>query len=236
MIQSKSHYWRGTELVGLYGEGTSGAPSQQLEDLVQRCWTALGAHSLAAGDVVFTRLWMRDRADAAGLAEVRERVLRGPARSASSSFYSHDHFIGSGAVALELFAFRAVVPQTRRIVDFVPARRYAHYMMQDDWLFLSGMAEEGDSMDQQFDRAFAEVQKALEMESLTWRNVTEATLFLERGRADIEWFRKRMVGAVTSPPRMSFEYVDGLATPTKNLEIEIIAHRPPPPYKDDRDV
>lgn len=227
MIQSKSHYWRGTELVSLYGEGTSGTPAQQLEDLVQRSWTALGAHGLAAGDVVFTRLWMRDRNDASGLAEVRERVLRGPARSASSSFYSHDHFIGNGAVALELFAFRAAVPQTRRIVDFTPARRYAHYMMQDNWLFLSGMAEEGDTMDQQFDKAFAEVQRALDLEKLTWRDVTEATMFLERGRADIEWFRKRFVGAVKPLPRMSFEYVDGLATPTKNLEIEIIAHREP---------
>ena len=225
MVQSKSHYWQGRELVALSGEGATGTPPQQLEELVRNCWTALDAHGLAPGDVVFTRLWMRERRDAAALAEVRERLLRGPARSASSSFYSHEHFIGAGAVALEMWAFRASAQHTRRIVDFTPARRYAHYMIQDDWLFLSGMAEEGDTMDQQFDRAFAEAQRALDAERLTWRDVTEATMFLERGRADIEWFRQRFVSAVKPLLRMSFEYVDGLATPTKNLEIEIIAHR-----------
>ena len=228
MVQSRSHYWRSTELVSLYGEGERGTPPQQLESLAQECWTALEAHNLAASDVVFTRLWMRDRADAAGLAEVRERVLRGPARSASSSFYSHEHFIGDGAVALELIAFRAADPKTRRLVDFMPPRRYAHYMLQDDWLFLSGMAEEGDTMDIQFDKAFAEVERALSLEKLSWRDVTEATMFLEHGRADIAWLRARFVEAVSPLLRMSFEYVDGLATPTKNLEIEIIAHRETP--------
>ena len=96
-------------------------------------------------------------------------------------------------------------------------------MVQDDWLFLSGMAEEADTMDGQFDKALAEVQAALDREGANWGQVTEATLFLERGRADLDWLRRRFLGAApVLPPRISFEYVDGLASTPKHLEIEVI--------------
>jgi enamine deaminase RidA (YjgF/YER057c/UK114 family) len=225
VVQSKSLYWHGTELISVHGEGTLGTAPQQLEKLVHDCWAVLAARKLDPADVVFIRLWMRDRNDAAGLAEVRERLLRGTARSASSSFYSHDHFVGDGAVALDMLACRAASPTTRRLVDFTPPRRYAHYLAQDDWLFLSGMAEEGQTMDQQFDRAYAEVEKALELEGMSWRDVMDATMFLEKGRADIDWLKSRFISATKPLPRMTIEYVDGLATPAKNLEIEIIAHK-----------
>lgn len=225
MVQSKSLYWHGTELISIHGEGMLGTAPQQLEKLVQDFWSVLPAHKLDPANVVFIRLWMRDRNDAAGLAEVRERLLRGSARSASSSFYSHDYFVGDGAVALDMIACRATSPSTRRLVDFTPPRRYAHYLVQDNWLFLSGMAEEGQTMDQQFDRAYAEVEKALQHEGMSWSDVTEATMFLEKGCADIGWLRSRFISATKPLPRMSFQYVDGLATPGKNLEIEIIAHK-----------
>ncbi len=63
-------------------------------------------------------------------------------------------------MAVEFYAVRPRDPSSRRIVDFDPPRRYAHYLCVDDWLFLSGMAEEGETMDLQFDRAFAQVQAA----------------------------------------------------------------------------
>jgi enamine deaminase RidA (YjgF/YER057c/UK114 family) len=225
LVQIKSHDWFGTELIGLYGEGRTGSPTQQFEALVEDCWKALAQVGLVKEDLVFSRLWMRDRSVAKDLNEVRERLLRGSARSASSSFYSQDHFVGEGVVALDLLACRARRQETRRLVDFTPPRRYAHYLAQDDWLLLSGMAEDHDDMDAQFDKAFAEVCSALDKENMEWRHVVDATLFLERGRADISWLRQRFLGALSGQaPRVSFEYVDGLATPSKNLEIEIIAH------------
>lgn len=225
LVQIKSHDWYGTELISLYGEGRTGTPAQQFAALVEDCWSALAQAGLVKEDLVFSRLWMRDRSVAKDLNEVRERLLRGSARSASSSFYSRDHFVGEGVVALDLLACRALRRETRRVVDFTPPRRYAHYLSQDDWLFLSGMAEDDDDMDAQFDKAFAQVRSALDQENMDLRHVVDATLFLERGCADISWLQQRFLGVLSEPaPRVSFEYVDGLATPSKNLEIEIIAH------------
>ena len=127
---------------------------------------------------------------------------------------------------MEFYAVRPLDRSTRKIVTFDPPRRYAHYLAADDWLFLSGMAEEGDTMDVQFDKAFAQVQGALDLEGFTWADVCSASLFLQSGQATPDWMLERFrLAALVQPSVVSFELVDELANTPKHLEIEIIARR-----------
>ena len=222
-MQTKLLCWGGTKFLSLYGEGGRGSPSEQLETVILGFERALSSHGLALEDAVFHRLWARDRATRDGVNEPRARLLAGDRRTASSSFISADHIVSGNAVAMEMIAFKAKAPKGRRLVDFTPPRRYAHYMVQDDWLFLSGMAEDAPTMDGQFDRAFAAVEAALAREKTDWSRVREANLFLERGKAETGWLEDRFKSAAQPlPPRITFEVVDGLASPEKNLEIEIV--------------
>jgi enamine deaminase RidA (YjgF/YER057c/UK114 family) len=227
MIDVRRTYLRGGEIFTASSVGAAGEPGAQLESAVAECRAALAREGLSHQDVVLSRLWMSDRDSAAKLNDARDRLLRGEARSASSSFFSRER-TGAGNVAVEFYAVRpkAGAPP-RRIVDFNPPRRYAHYLVSGDWLFLSGMAEEGETMDIQFDLAFAQVQAALDAERFDWTDVCSACLFLQRGKATPDWMLGRFAKAAPiTAPVVTFELVDELSNTPKHLEIEIIARRP----------
>ncbi|MDP2356976.1 MAG: hypothetical protein Q8M31_13070 [Beijerinckiaceae bacterium] len=226
MADIRRTYLRGGEITVVSAGGASGAPGEQLESVVAACRAALAEEGLSNLDVALSRLWMRDRESAAALNDERERLLRGEFRSASSSFFSRQRMSGDGVVAVEFYAVRPLDRSTRRIVTFDPPRRYAHYLAVDNWLFLSGMAEEGDTMDTQFDKAFAQVESALELEGVSWEDVCSASLFLQRGKAPPDWMLERFrLAAPLQPHLVTFEIVDELANTPKHLEIEIIARR-----------
>lgn len=218
----------GDDFLSIYGEGTTGDAGQQLSGLIDRVEQELSAAGLSLEDAVFHRLWARTREEREAIGAVRERRFAGNRRTASSSFIAASRLSGTGAVALEVVARRGASGATgdRRLVDFDPPRRYAHYMMSGHWLFLSGMAETGDSMEQRFARSMAEVDVALRKERMQWSNVLEATLFMERGKGTTDWLRDAFLAAApVAIDRISAEYVDGLASTDKHLEIEIIARR-----------
>lgn len=230
MAQVRRIYLRGGEIVVTRAAGSGGDlggdPGAQLEQAVADCRAALAQEGLSHGDVALTRLWMSDRDSGAKLNEARERLLRGPFRSASSSFFSHQRMSEGGNVAIEFYAVRPHAAGGRHIVDFDPPRRYAHYLADGDWLFLSGMAEEGETMDIQFDRAFAQVEAALARARFAWKDVCSASLFLQRGTAESGWLLDRFARAAPAePPVVTFEIVDELANTPKHLEIEVIAKR-----------
>lgn len=226
MADIRRIYLRGAEITVVSAGGASGEPGAQLESVVETCRAALAEEGLSNTDVALSRLWMRDRDSAAALNDQRERLLRGEFRSASSSFFSRQRMSGEGVVAVEFYAVRPLDSSTRKIVTFDPPRRYAHYLAVDDWLFLSGMAEEGDTMDTQFDKAFAQVQSALDLEGVTWADVCSASLFLQRGKAAPDWMLERFRSAAPVLPHVvTFEVVDELANTPKHLEIEVIARR-----------
>ncbi len=219
-------YLQGAEIIEARGGGAGATPAEQLEAAVAACRGALASQGFSPGEAVLTRLWMRDRESGSTLNDARDRLLRHTFRTASSSFFSRGRMPEGGSILVEFYAVRAENGASRRIVEFQPPRRYAHYLVVDDWLFLSGMAEEGETMDAQFDLAFAQVQAALDAERFGWDEVHSASLFLERGQAEADWLLERFrKAAPLQPPLVSLEVVDGLANTPKHLEIEIIARR-----------
>lgn len=219
------HGGRSTELWRLSGEGQAGlSPLEQLAALVDDCAALLESRDLALENLVHQRLWLRDRATRAEIDEPRRILLGDARRGASSSFISAARFAEGGDVALDLLVQRPVAQGTRRLVDFAPPRRYAWYLLQDGWQHFSGMAEPGTSLVLQFDAACGEIERGLAAEGRGWTALTEARLFLQRGKGDEVWLRQAFARrSGLAPARIAFDWVDGLASTDKHLEIEAVA-------------
>ena len=217
--------WHGQEFVSLSGEGSTGTPAEQLEQLLDQAEAALAKLSLTLEAVVLTRFWIRERGPGEDIRSVRSRRLTGLHRSATSTFYSETHFMGPGQVAIDLIALKHPIPESRRLVDFDPPRRYAHYQMHNGWLFASGMAEVAPDPESQFVALFAQLELALNSEGKGWEDVILARIYTEKGFAERTWALDRLLSAIPGePPEMiTAETVSGLASTNKNLEIEIIA-------------
>lgn len=221
------HVWlAGERFLFIYGEATQGDPAEQFSHLIERIEAALTEFQLTMDHAVFHRLWLRSRQGREAIADIRADRFAGRRRTASSSFISEARFSGTGEIALELIVRWDGDDQSRRIIDFEPPRRYAHYLAVGDWLFLSGMAEEADTLEEKFKRSLTEVERALDTERMCWKDVIDVQLFIEHGRGAIDWFRNAFVtGAPGCAAPITVEAVDGLASTSKHLEIEIIARR-----------
>lgn len=215
----------GLRLIGLSGEGIPGlTPADQLAGLLDAFDKRLRQDGLALENAVRHRLWTRDRRARDESNDIRARLISGNRRCATSSFIDRDRFASAGDVAIELWAQYPASTQRRRLVDFDPPRRYAHYLVQDGVFHLSGMAEPGATLDAQFDNAFGEVIRAMEMEKVAWPDVLSASLFVERGQGEPRWMMERFRKAAGAElPFVECEAVDGLASVDKHLEIEITA-------------
>jgi enamine deaminase RidA (YjgF/YER057c/UK114 family) len=221
------HVWlAGERFLFIYGEVTQGDPAERFSHLIERIEAALTEFQLTMDHAVFHRLWLRSRQGRETIADIRAQRFAGRRRTASSSFISEARFSGTGEIALELVVKWDGDDQTRRIIDFEPPRRYAHYLTVGDWLFLSGMAEEADTLEEKFNRSMAEVERALAAERMDWQDVIAIHLFIEHGRGAVDWLRNAFVsGAPRCAAPITVEAVDGLASTSKHLEVEIIARR-----------
>lgn len=218
--------WHNHPFYTLQGEGNNGTAAQQIETLFDQAEHALEPYSLTMEDAVFIRFWMRDRSISDAVRAVRTRRLSCTRRVASSSFFAEDHFLGTGQVAIDLIAMPPALPHTRRLVDFNPPRRYAHYLIQDGWLFLSGMAEQGVDIVGQLAAIFEQIERALAAEAMAWPDVQLVEIYVERDLVDAaDVLEKLMTTAGTELEIITIRTVDGLASTNKNLEIEVIATR-----------
>jgi enamine deaminase RidA (YjgF/YER057c/UK114 family) len=217
--------WAGLGLVSLYEEGAPDrTPADQLAGVLEACDQRLRGFGLSLENAVRHRLWTRDRRARDESNDIRARLISGNRRCATSSFIDRDRFASAGNVALELLAQYPAPAPRRRLVDFEPPRRYAHYLVQDDIFHLSGMAEPGATLDAQFDNAFGQVTAAMQRETVAWADVLSASLFIERGQGEPQWLMERFRKAVGADlPFVECEPVDGLASTDKHLEIEITA-------------
>lgn len=217
----------GTDFIHLFGCGRDGTADAQIGTLIGEASAALAAQGLALDNAVLHRIFASDRESREGIYETRARLLAGAQRTASSSFVATAKLAPEAMIALEMIAFLPKNPKSRRIVEFDPPRRYAHYVVQDGWQFLSGMAEGGNNMDAEFARSLRAVETALGREKTNWSRVTEITIFLERGHGSLGWLRERLANALPAHrARLTVIPVDGLASTDKHIEIEAVARLP----------
>lgn len=216
-----------SELLSVRGEAASGPVGPQLAALLLGCEVELAQSGFGVRDIMFQRLWLsaRELREEASLA--RAAFFNGDRRAGSSSFQCAGRFAGPGGAAIEILALRGRTGTPKRLVEFAEPRRYPHYVVRDDLMFVSGMAELASTAEEQLRLSIAQVEVALAAEGLTWRDVIEAHMFVQRGTQSPDWLRAGLdAAAQVRIGRVTCEQVDGLATPGKVLEIEVVARKP----------
>lgn len=194
------------------------------EPLIQRIAAAAEHEGCTLADAVFHRLWTSSREVRDTCADARAKYFSGPDRTASSSFISASRAPGPNAIAIEVTFLAGAPGNVKRVVEFTPPRRYAHYAVVGSSLYLSGMAEEGQTLEMQFELSLQQIQRALEQEATGWSHVRRVNMFLEKGQGSLPGLKSMLRAALPDQPQeLTFEFVDGLASPGKHFEIEAIA-------------
>ncbi|MEX0603574.1 MAG: hypothetical protein WD623_07475 [Marinobacter sp.] len=230
MIDVRQQQFRGLTTWELTGEGDAGAgsPAEQTEQLLIDLGFACETLGGSLSDLVFIRFWMRSRAISKEVRAVRRKLIDDKERTASSSFFSTTVFQGPGDIRINALYCPDHRNSARKPVEFDPPRRYLHYLAHGNGLFTSGMAEAGVSIEEQCQKSLAWLDEALQAEELQWSNVCQLNLFRERGQ-NIDWAPVLSTLATRNDPEatvITLFDVDGMASPDKHLEIELIATRP----------
>ena len=125
---------------------------------------------------------------------------------------------------MDLIAQRPRADAVRRAVEFEPPLNYLYYMVQDATLFVSGIAIEATTIEEQFTAILKVIEDALKRERAAWRDVVHASVFLERGHGSLDGISERIARSLpVLPPVVDYELVDGLANPNKHMEFEVTA-------------
>lgn len=216
-----------SELLSVRGEAGAGEVGAQTTALLGACEKVLQADGLSVLDVVFQRMFLRSRGAREEASLARGAFFSGNRRGGSSSFQAASRFAGPGAAMIEILALKSRSGKPKRLVEFAEPRRYPHYVVYDDLMFVSGMAELAPTPQEQLRLSIAQVELALRAESVAWRDVIEARIFLQAGNESPAWLRSGLdAAAKVQIPRVVCEQVDGLATEGKVLEIEVVVRKP----------
>src|SRR5262245_2346983 len=108
--------WLGQEFVSLSwegsGKGTVEAETREVFSLFSRQLRKFG---LTLDHTVRSRMWVRDmKCWTAGVHE-RVRVLKGPARSVSSSHIRPEHLVGKARISVDMLAMRPPKDGSRKV-------------------------------------------------------------------------------------------------------------------------
>lgn len=216
-----------SELLSVCGETGAGRVGAEMTALLEACETVLQENGLSVLDVVFQRMFTRSRGAREEASLARGTFFSGHRRGGSSSFQSAARFAGAGNAMIEILALRSRLGRGKRLVEFAEPRKYPHYVVHDDLMFVSGMAELAPTPEEQLARAVAQIELALGTEKVGWHHVIEAHMFLQKGSRSPAWLRAGLdAAAKVQIPRVTCEQVDGLATEGKVLEIEVVVRKP----------
>lgn len=199
-------------------------PAGLLEPVMDRIAAVAGQQGCTLADAVFHRLWTSTREVREACAAPRAKYFSGENRTASSSFISQVRAPGAFSVAVDVMVLVGAAQGGKRVVDFEPPRRYAHYAVAPDTLVLSGMAESGPTVEAQFTRSLQQIELAFGRERASWPSTWQVNAFLETGYGNLADVKTRLEQTLAvRPERIAIEFVDGLASSDKHLEIEAIA-------------
>jgi enamine deaminase RidA (YjgF/YER057c/UK114 family) len=215
-----------SHLLSICAEAAGGPVGQRFAELLRTVETKLAAEGLSPDDIMFQRMWTRSR-EARGEASIaRGNFFSGQRRAGSSSFQLASRCVGNGDAAIDILALRGATRAPKRIVEFAEPRRYPHFVVRDGLVFVSGMAELAPTLDEQLAGSMAQIKLAMDREGFAWGEVIEARVFLQRGQGVLDdVLRSIDATAGVTVPRVTSTLVDGLATPGKFLEIEVVARK-----------
>ena len=224
-MRMKISRWLGREFVVLSCEGTASlTPTEEAREIFHRLDHELKRWGLSLEETVRTRLWARDRECRNVASEERFKVLRGKARSASSSYIAPGHFESDARIAVELLAMRPARPGLEKLLkEYEPPIIPLRYLIYDSVVFLSGVTAVLPTLADQVADILAHISGSLTDARSSWDKVVWVSFFLHRSQkleALKELFQKTVRAEAS---RMEYAFVDGYSGEGKLIEIEVTA-------------
>jgi hypothetical protein len=223
-MRLKTFPWLGQQFVHLSWEGNGeGTVEDETQELFGRFAKWLGEFGLTLDHTVRTRMWVRDmECWHAGVHE-RVRILKGPARSVSSSHVRPDRLGGKARISVDLLAmFPPADGSTKVFREYEPQTIVLRRMNWGGLLFLSGVTDMTTAtFDTQFPIIIKRLTDTLADGGGTWDKVRCASYFLHHEES-LDHLRASFAKAVSAAiPSVDYTLVD--TRQGKRLEIELTA-------------
>ena len=214
--------WLGREFVSLAWEGSGrGTVEQETRELFSLFADRLRGLGLTLDHTVRTRMWVRDmECWHAGVHE-RVRILKGSARSVSSSHVRPERLGSTARISMDLLAMRP--PADKKVFEeYEPPTIVLRWLKWGGILFLSGVTDMTyTTFDEQFPAIIKRLTGSLADGGSSWKEVVRASFFLHRDES-LDMLRARFRESVTARiPSLDYTFVD--TRQGKRLEIELTA-------------
>ncbi len=223
----KLYNWLGKEFVALSAEGRADLKADAaMRDLLERFDTVLKERGLSLDNTVRTRLWGREREDRDTASRERAGILKGPARSAGSSYISESRIDSDARIVLELWAMRPSGYSLEKVLqEYDPPAAPLRYTKYDGLVFLSGVTGNGGDLEAHVKHILPAIQGSLEHAGTSWDHALRVSCSLHSSQ-DLEELRSLL--AAHAPVLEVFDqvecfFVDGYAGAGNLLEIEVTA-------------
>ena len=216
--------WLGQEFVSLSWEGTGrGSVEEETRELFAQFADRLRGVGLTLDHTVRTRMWVRDMACWEAGVHERVRVLKGKARSVSSSHIRPERLGGNARIAVDLLAMHPPVDGTAKAMkEYEPQTIVLRWLRWGGLLHLSGVTDmTTPTLDRQFPIVIKRLTETLADGGASWKDVARMSCFLHRDES-LPQLRERLQSAVDARiPAVDFTFVD--SRQGKRLEIELTA-------------
>ena len=216
--------WLGQEFVHLSWVGNGqGTVEDETQELFARFAHHLKPFGLTLDHTVRSRMWVKDMDTWTAGVHERVRILKGPARSVSSSHIWPEHLGGKARISVDMMAMFPPRDGSKKIFrEYEPLTIVLRRMNWGGLLFLSGVTDMTHTMfDEQFPVIIKRLTDTLADGGGSWEQVQRASFFLHH-EEKLEHLRSSFSQAVTaSIPAMDYTFVG--TRQGKRLEIELTA-------------
>lgn len=223
-MRLKTFPWLGQEFVHLSWEGNGeGTVEDETQELFGRFAKWLGEFGLTLDHTVRTRMWVRDMETWHAGVHERVRILKGPARSVSSSHVRPDRLGGKARISVDLLAMFPPADGSSKVFrEYEPQTIVLRRMNWGGLLFLSGVTDMTTAtFDTQFPIIIKRLTDTLADGGGSWDKVQRASHFLHH-EEKLDHLRASFAKAVSAKiPSVDYTLVD--TRQGKRLEIELTA-------------
>ena len=223
-MRSKIFPWLGQEFVHLSWEGSGlGTVEDETRELFAQFAEGLKPFGLTLDHTVRTRMWVRDMDTWTAGVHERVRILRGPARSVSSSHVWPDRLGPQARISVDLMAMFPPADGSGKVFkEYEPQTIVLRRMNWGGLLFLSGVTDMTHAtFDEQFPVIIKRLTDTLADGGGSWEKVQRASFFLHHEET-LRHLRDSFGKAVSARiPSLDYTFVG--TRQGKRLEIEVTA-------------
>ena len=216
--------WLGQEFAHLSWEGNGeGTVEGETQELLARIAGRLKPLGLTLDHTVRSRMWVKDMETWTAGVHERVRILRGPARSVSSSHVWPDRLGSEARISVDLMAMFPPKDGSSKVFrEYDPQTIVLRWLKWGGLLFLSGVTDMTHStFDEQFPVIIKRLTDSLADGGGSWDRVQRASFFLHHEET-LGHLRNSFAKAIRARiPSLDYTFVG--TRQGKRLEIELTA-------------